>query len=85
MAHDTIQEIQIDFWDVRRSVKDNAGFRCCFVAVGVFTQLCHGVPMKDKKPSESTRAMTDVSNTIVLCNTYTMIMEVHGIAQTLSS
>jgi hypothetical protein len=64
VAHDPLQEIQIDIADFTRSVKDNDGFRYCFVAVDVFTKFCHAVPIKDKKPSESIRAMTEVINTI---------------------
>ena len=64
VAHEPLQEIQIDIADFTRSVKDNDGFRYCFVAVDVLTKFCHAVPIKDKKPSESIRAMTEVINTI---------------------
>jgi len=50
VAHEPLQEIQIDIADFTRSVKDNDGYRYCFVAVDVFTKFCHAVPIKDKKP-----------------------------------
>ena len=64
VAHEPLQEIQIDIGDFTRSVQEKEGYRYCFVAVGVFTQLCHAVPIKDKKRFESIRAMTEVLNTI---------------------
>lgn len=64
VAHEPLQEIQIDIADFTRSVKENDGYRYCFVAVDVFTKFCHAVPIKDKKPNESIRAMSDVINTI---------------------
>ena len=42
----------------------NDGFRYAFVAVDIFTKLCHAVPSKDKEPEESIRAMKEVLNTI---------------------
>ena len=50
VAHEPLQEIQIDIADFTRSVKENEGYRYCFVAVDVFTKFCHAVPIKDKKP-----------------------------------
>ena len=64
VAHEPLQEIQIDIADFTRSVKENEGYRYCFVAVDVFTKFCHAVPIKDKKPNESMRAMSEVVNTI---------------------
>ena len=64
VAHEPLQEIQIDIADFTRSLKYNDGYRYCFVAVDVFTKFCHAVPIKDKKPSESLRAMTEVINTV---------------------
>ena len=49
VAHEPLQEIQIDIADFTRSVKENDGYRYCFVAVEVFTKFCHAVPIKDKK------------------------------------
>jgi membrane-associated HD superfamily phosphohydrolase len=56
--------MQIDIADFTRSVKENDGYRYCFVAVDVFTKFCHEIPNRDKKPNESLRAMTEVLNTI---------------------
>ena len=64
VAHEPLQEIQIDIADFTRSVKENEGYRYCFVAVDVFTKFCRAVQIKDKKPNESLRAMPDVVNTI---------------------
>ena len=64
VAHEPLQEIQIDIADFTRSVKENDGYIYCFVAVDVFTKFCHAVPIKDKKPNESLRAMTEILNTI---------------------
>ena len=64
VAHEPLQEIQVDIADFTRSVKENEGYRYCFVVVDVFTKFCHAVPIKDKKPNESLRAMTEVVNTI---------------------
>ena len=38
----------------------NDGYRYCFVAVDIFTKICHAVPIKDKQPQESIRAMKEV-------------------------
>ena len=81
VAHEPLQEIQIDIADFTRSVKENDGYRYCFVAVDVFTKFCHAVPIKDKKPNESIRAMSDVINTIGLWRKFSMIMKAVGTAQ----
>ena len=81
VAHEPLQEIQIDIADFTRSVKENDGYRYCFVAVDVFTKFCHAVPIKDKKPNESIRAMPDVINTIGLWRKFSMIMKAVGTAQ----
>ena len=39
------------------SAPDNNGFKYAFVAVDIFTKICHAVPIKDKKPEESIKAM----------------------------
>ena len=31
-----------------------------FVAIDIFTKICHDVPIKDKHPKESVRAFTEV-------------------------
>ena len=64
VAHEQLQEIQIGIAEFTRSVKENDGYRYCFVAVDVFTKFCHAVPIKDEKPHESLRAKTEVLNTI---------------------
>ena len=64
VAHEPLQEIQIDIADFTRSVKENDGYRYCVVAVDVFTKFCHAVPIKDKKPDESLRAMKEVLDAI---------------------
>ena len=50
--------------DMTASDALNDGFRYAFVAVDIFTKLCHAVPIKDKEPEESIRAMKEVLNTI---------------------
>ena len=57
VAHEPLQEIQIDIADFTRSADVNDGFRYLFVAVDIFTKICHAVPIKDKEPEESIRAM----------------------------
>ena len=64
VAHEPLQEIQIDIADFTRSADVNDGFRYLFVAVDIFTKICHAVPIKDKEPEESIRAMKEVLNTI---------------------
>ena len=64
VAHEPLQEIQIDIADFTRSADVNDGFRYLFVAVDIFTKICHAVPIKDKHPPESIRAMKEVLNTI---------------------
>jgi len=60
VAKEPLQEIQIDIADFTRSVEMNDGYRYCFVAVDIFTKICHAVPIKDKKPEESIKAMKEV-------------------------
>ena len=50
VAHEPLQEIQIDIADFTRSADVNDGFRYLFVAVDIFTKICHAVPIKDKEP-----------------------------------
>ncbi len=40
------------------------GFRYIFNSIDIFTKICHAVPVKDKQPSESVRAIKEVFNTI---------------------
>ena len=60
VAHHPLQEIQIDIADVTKSGAVNNNFRYLFVAIDIFTKFCHAVPMKDRQPSESVRAMKEV-------------------------
>ena len=60
VAHEKLQEIQIDVADFTRSAEENGGIRYLFVAIDIFTKICHAVPIKDKQPKESIRAMKDV-------------------------
>ena len=60
VAHDPLQEIQIDLADFTASASVNDGYRYAFVAIDIFTKFCHAVQIKDKKPSEVVRAMTEV-------------------------
>ena len=50
VAHHPLQEIQIDIADFTASGALNDGFRYLFVAIDIFTKICHAVPIKDKKP-----------------------------------
>ena len=49
VANEPLQEIQIDIADFTRSAEENGGIRYLFVAVDIFTKICHAVPIKDKK------------------------------------
>ena len=40
VAHEPLQEIQIDIADFTRSADVNDGFRYLFVAVDIFTKIC---------------------------------------------
>jgi hypothetical protein len=64
VAHEPLQEIQIDICDFTASGALNDGFRYLFVAVDIFTKFAHGVPIKDKQPEESIRAMKEVLKVI---------------------
>ena len=64
VAHEPLQEIQIDLAIFTDSAPDNDGFKYAFVAIDIFTKICHAVPIKDKRPEESVRAMKEVLNVI---------------------
>ena len=64
VATEPLQEIQIDIADFTASGAVNDGYRYCFVAIDIFTKYCHAVPIKDKRPEESVRAMKEVLNKI---------------------
>ena len=46
------------------SALDHDGFNYAFVAIDVVTKICHAVPIKDKRPEESVRAMKGVLHVI---------------------
>ena len=54
----------MDIADFTRSAEVSDGYRYAFVAVDIFTTICHAVPIKDKKPAESVRAFNEVSEKI---------------------
>ena len=60
VAKEPLQEIQIDIADFTRSAEENEGIRYLFVAIDIFTKICHAVPIKDKKTPESIRAFKEV-------------------------
>jgi hypothetical protein len=64
VAKEPLQEIQIDLAVFTDSAPDNNGYKYAFVAVDIFTKFCHAVPIKDKQPNESLRAMKEVLNVI---------------------
>ena len=64
VANEPLQEIQIDIADFTASGALNNGFRYLFVAVDIFTKFCHAVPIKDKQPPESIRAMKEILKVI---------------------
>ena len=64
VANKPLEEIQVDLADFTASGALNNGYRYLFVAVDIFTKFCHAVPIKDKFPPESIRAMKEVLNVI---------------------
>ena len=64
VADHALQEIQIDIAVFTGSAEENKGFAYRFVAIDIFTKFCHAVPIKDRKPPESVRAMTEVLDKI---------------------
>ena len=64
VAHEPLQEIQIDIADFTASGALNDGFRYLLVAVDIFTKKAHGVAIKDKQPAESVRAMKEILKVI---------------------
>ena len=64
VAKEPLQEIQTHIADFTRSAEMNDGSRYCFVAVDIFTKISHAVPIKDKQPAESIRAMKEVLDKI---------------------
>ena len=64
VAKEPLQEIQMDIADFTKSAQANGGIRYLFVAIDIFTKICHAVPIKDKNPPESIRAMKEVLETL---------------------
>ena len=54
----------MDLADFTRAAEVNDGYRYVFVAVDIFTNICHAVPIKDKKPAESILAFNEVLDRI---------------------
>ena len=52
--------MQIDLADFARSAFETDGCRYCLVAVGVFTKMLWGVPIKNKKPEKCVRGFKEV-------------------------
>ena len=82
-----MQELQIDLAIFTDSSPDNNGYTYAFVAVDIFTNICHAVPIKDKKPAGSIRAAKEVFNNIrvpeVVFLFFVMIMRARGAVLTL--
>jgi hypothetical protein len=64
VADKPLAEIQTDIADFTASGALNNGFRYLFVAVDIFSKYAHGVPIKDKQPAESVRAMKEILKVI---------------------
>ena len=69
VAKEPSQEVQVDIADFTRSAEVNDGYRYAFVAVDIFTKICHAVPIKDRKPAESIRALNEVLDKIGVMKT----------------
>jgi len=57
VSSEPLQEIQLDLLTMSES---SDGFKYIFVAIDIFTKICSAIPVKDKKPEESVRAMNKV-------------------------
>jgi hypothetical protein len=64
VAHEPLQELQIDIADFTMSGAVNDGYRYLFVAVDIFTKFSWAVKIKDKQPAESVRAMKEILKVI---------------------
>ncbi len=60
VAHEPLDEVQIDIADFTEAAESNNGFRYSLVAVDVFSKYMWAVAIKDKRPSESVRAFTEI-------------------------
>ena len=59
-----LHELQIDLAIFTDSAKDNNGYKFLFVAIDIFSKYIWAVPIKDKKPQESIKAMKEVFENI---------------------
>jgi glycyl-tRNA synthetase alpha subunit len=57
VAHDSFTELQCEIADVTASGVVNDDYRYLFVAIDVFAQFSHAVPIRSKTPSDSVGAM----------------------------
>ena len=57
VAHEPLQAIQIGLAVCTDSAPDNDSFKYVFVAVDLFSIICHAVPTKYRRPEESVRAI----------------------------
>ena len=64
VAHEPLQEIQIDLADFTKSAEASNRFWYAFVAVDVFSKYMWAVPCKGKRPDESVRAFAEVLDQI---------------------
>ena len=64
VAKTPLQEIHADLAICTDSAPDNNGYKYAFVAVDIFTNMLWAVPIKDKRPEASIRAMVEVLNKI---------------------
>ena len=64
LAKEPLQDIQVDIAGFTCSAEVNDGYRYVFVAVDIFTKICHAVPTKDKKPAKSVRVFNEVLENI---------------------
>lgn len=98
VANEPLQEIQCDIADFTASGALNDGYRYAFVAVDIFTKYLWAVPIKDKQPAESVRAMKEVLNVIGTpktlyhdnegswnSNVFIQLLNKHGIKQVITS
>ena len=64
VAPGILHEIHIDLAIFTDSAKDTNGYKFLFVAIDIFSKYIWAVPIKDKKPQESIKAMKEVFENI---------------------
>ena len=64
VAPKALHELQIDIAIFTDSANDNSGFKYAFVAIGIFSKYMLVVPIKNKQPTGSIRAFTEVLDNI---------------------